>query len=145
MPKQQQNENAVYTLLAFADVGPKTPWSRARDVRRNPHGVIEFAAKQYNKNYAENTRETIRRQAIHQFVQGAVLVRNPDEPDLATNSPRTHYALSPEALMVVRAFGTAKFEQFASAFRDAAGGGLAGSLCTLPADEHGSRQIAGWT
>lgn len=126
MPKQQQNDNAAYTLLAFADIGPKTPWRRARDVRLNPHGVIAFAAKRYHKKYAENTRETIRRQAIHQFVQGAILLRNPDEPGLPTNSPRTRYAMSPTALGVVRAFGTTEFEPLARAFRDDVGGGLAG-------------------
>ncbi len=126
MPKRQQNDNAAYTLLAFADVGPRTPWARARDVRLKPHDVIIFAGRRYKKRYAENTRETIRRQAIHQFVQGAVLRRNPDEPDLATNSPRTHYALSAEALEVLRAFGTPRFAKVAAAFRDSAGGGLAG-------------------
>ena len=100
MPKTQQNPNAVYTFLAFAD-------------------------EKYGKTYAENTRETIRRQAIHQFVQGGILTRNPDEPGLATNSPRTHYALTAEALEVARAFGTPDFDSAAARFRAAQGGGLA--------------------
>ena len=73
MPKGQQNDNAAYTLLAFTGLGPKMPWSKAQAVRTNPHGVIEFASKKFNKVYKENTRESIRRQAIHQFVQGASL------------------------------------------------------------------------
>lgn len=125
MPRRQQNDNAIYTLLAFANVGPNTSWARAQALRLNPHGVIEFAARWYAKRYAENTRETIRRQAIHQFVQGAVLLRNPDDPGLSTNSPRTHYALSPDALKVVRAYGTSRFERLATRFREAVGGGLA--------------------
>jgi len=125
MPSRQQNANAIYTFLAFADVGPKTAWSAASDPRRTPHDVIAFAASAYGKVYAENTRETIRRHAIHQFVQGGILVRNPDEPGLATNSPRTHYALTKEALGVVRAFGTPKFDALVQAFRKAQKGGLA--------------------
>ncbi len=91
----------------------------------NPHRVIEFARDHYGKVYAENTRETIRRQAIHQFVQGGVLQRNPDDPSLPTNSPRTHYALTDEAVRVVQAFGTGSFDSEAATFLAAVGGGLA--------------------
>lgn len=125
MPTKQQNPNAVYTFLAFTDVGPNTAWGAAHAVRRTPHDVISFAGTAYGKVYAENTRETIRRHAIHQFVQGGILLRNPDDPTLATNSPNTHYAISPEALVVVRAFGTARFAEAAEAFLLHVGGGLA--------------------
>lgn len=125
MPKQQQNPNAVYTFLAFANIGPRTAWAIATAQRCTPHDVIAFARKRYGKAYAENTRETIRRQAIHQFVQGGILMRNPDEPGLATNSPRTHYALTTEALEAIHSFGTPGFEAAAAKFRVASGGGLA--------------------
>lgn len=125
MPKAQQNPNAVYTFLAFAGVGPRVAWSRASTPRLTPHDVIAFTHQRYGKSYAENTRETIRRQAIHQFVQGGILVRNPDEPGLPTNSPRTHYALTAEAIEVARAFGTSGFDAAGTKFREAQGGGLA--------------------
>ena len=125
LPGQQRNDNAAYTLLAFASVGPRTPWSRAsNEARLGPHGVIDFAARAYGKRYAENTRETIRRRAIHQFVQAGVLERNPDNPGLATNSPHTHYALTDEALGVMRAFGTLDFTRLAEQFRRESEGGL---------------------
>lgn len=124
MPEAQQNDNAAYTILAFADVGPKTPWAKAQAPRLKPHDVIGFAFQRYRKRYAENTRETIRRQAIHQLVQGGVLVRNPDEPGLPTNSPRTHYALTDEALAVIRAYGSPRFEAEVAAFLEKVGGGL---------------------
>ena len=94
MPKPQQTTNAAYTFLAFANIGPTSHWSSANAPRLTPHRVIAFAAKMYGKTYAENTRENIRRGAIHQFVQGGILMRNPDAPGLATNSPLTHYALT---------------------------------------------------
>lgn len=125
MPAAQQNDNAAYTLLAFAGVGPETSWSAASAPRLTPHDVIQFARAQYQKRYAENTRESIRRHAIHQFVQGGILVRNPDEPGLPTNSPRTHYALTDEALTVIRAYGSSHFDQLASTFLAQVGGGLA--------------------
>ena len=125
MPKAQQNPNAIYTLLAFAGVGPRGRWSNAQSRRLTPHGVIGFADESFGKAYAENTRETIRRQAIHQFVQGGILVRNPDNPSLSTNSPRNHYALTAEALAAIRAFGTPGFLGTAAKFRAQQGGGLA--------------------
>ena len=125
MPKAQQNPNAIYTFLAFSNVRQRALWSSATAPRLTPHDVIAFAAEAYGKEYAENTRETIRRQAIHQFVQAGVLVRNPDEPRLATISPRTHYALTAEVLQVIHAFGTRGFDAAAVTFREATGGGLA--------------------
>jgi hypothetical protein len=50
MPPGQQNPNAVYTLLAFANIGPKTAWSKASNPRRTPHDVIAFARDNYQKN-----------------------------------------------------------------------------------------------
>lgn len=125
MPSAQTNDNAGYTLLAFANVGPDTVWVKAQSVRLNPHDVLEFVRLVYRKNYAENTRETIRRQAIHQFVQAGILLRNPDAPELPTNSPRTHYALTEDALGVLRTFGGPTFRRRAEAFKAASGGGLA--------------------
>jgi hypothetical protein len=58
-------------------------------------------------------------------VQGGILVRNPDEPGLPTNSPRAHYALTDEALAVIRAYGSSDFDRLASAFLAQVGGGLA--------------------
>jgi hypothetical protein len=134
MPARQQNDNAAYALLAFAGIGPKTPWSLATASRRTPHDVIELAWAQYRKRYAENTRETIRRQAIHQFVQGGILARNPDDASLATNSPRTHYALTDEALSAIRAYGSPLFASEAAAFLEKVGGGLVA--------RYGARRIA---
>ncbi len=58
-------------------------------------------------------------------MQAAILLRNPDEPSLATNSPRTHYALSDEALTVIRRFGKRDFSASVAEFLRATDGGLA--------------------
>lgn len=125
MPAAQQNDNAAYTLIAFAAVGPRAAWATASAPRLRPHDIIEFLKDEYDKTYAENSRETIRRQAIHQFEQGGLLVRNPDEPALATNSPRTRYALTDEALATIRAFDTDQFDAESAKFLSQVGGGLA--------------------
>ena len=68
------------------------------------HGLRE--REHFGKAYAPNTRETFRRQVLHQFVQGHIADYNPFEPDLPTNSPRAHYAITEAALAAVKAYGT---------------------------------------
>ena len=75
----------------------------------------------YGRDYAENTRESVRRQVIHQFEQARVVDRNPDEPDLPTNSPRTHYGLTDDALKVLRLYQTGGWESELHVFRTSHG------------------------
>jgi hypothetical protein len=66
----------------------------ASQTRITPHSVIELAHAQFGKKTAENTRETLRRQAIRRFVRSGVLLRKADAPRLPTHSSRTHGRLS---------------------------------------------------
>ena len=75
----------------------------------------------YGRDYAENTRESVRRQVIHQFEQARIVDRNPDEPDLPTNSPRTHYGITDDALKVLRLYQTGGWESDLQVFRSSHG------------------------
>src|SRR5262249_12239276 len=72
--------------------------------------------EKYGKVYAANSRETIRRQTIHQFEQARLIDRNPDDPTRPTNSGETRYQLTESAAEVLRVFGgrgfTKKCERF---------------------------------
>ncbi len=65
-----------------------------------------FMAEHYGKRYAPNTRETVRRQTVHQFLAAGLVVLNPDEPDRPINSGKTVYQVSPASLRLLRAYGT---------------------------------------
>ncbi len=105
MPPAQQNEIAALTLLALCGIKPRDKWATAKRNRNSvSKDIMVFIAKQYAVNYAPNTRETVRRQVLHQFVQAQIVDYNPFDPNLPTNSPRTHYAISNEALTVIRAY-----------------------------------------
>lgn len=107
LPVPQQNEMAALTLLALCGLRPDDAWNKAR--RRSltiTKGIMSFVAKEYGRSYAPNTRETFRRQVLHQFVQTRIADYNPDEPNLPTNSPRAHYALTRAALAAIQAYGT---------------------------------------
>ena len=78
---------------------------------------MDYVRDHFAGDYAPNTRETFRRQVLHQFVLAGVAEHNPFEPDPPTNSPRSHYAISEAALRVVQSFGTAEWEPNVTAFR----------------------------
>jgi type II restriction enzyme len=117
LPHSQRTTIASYTLLALADLNERVRWPRAKRRSLKIHDILGFIKATYGKTYAENTRETVRRQVLHQFEQARVVDRNPDEPDLPTNSPRTHYALSEDALRAIRAYGTRRFATEAREFQ----------------------------
>ena len=77
---------------------------------------MEFMRVEYGKDYKPNSRETIRRQTIHQFEQARLVDRNPDDPDPPTNSGKNAYRLTDEVAEVLKAFGTAGFDKAVAAF-----------------------------
>lgn len=106
LPSAQRNELAALTLLALANLMETAPWQDAQRRSIRIHDMILFVEQNYHRRYAENTRETFRRQVLHQFEQARIVDRNPDDPSLPTNSPRTHYAISEAALPVIQGYGT---------------------------------------
>jgi len=111
MPRAQQNERSALTLLAVLDLKPGTPWEAARAPLIGITPMMSFFSEHYGKIYAPNSRETVRRFTVHQFVQAALVVPNPDDPSRAVNSPKAVYQIEPTALEVLRTFGTVKWEQ----------------------------------
>lgn len=106
LPQQQLNDRSALTLLALLDLKPETPWTEARGPLRGITPMIEFFAEHYGKSYKPNTRETVRRQTVHQFLDAGIVVINPDEPDRAVNSPKAVYQIEGSALELLRTFGT---------------------------------------
>lgn len=81
-------------------------------------GIMAFMKDEYGKMYAPNTRETVRRHVLHQFVQARIADYNPDEPNLPVNSPRAHYAISNEVLKVVKSYKTHAWEDLLGRFKN---------------------------
>ena len=80
-----------------------------------------FISENYNKHYAPNTRETFRRNVLHQFVQAGIADYNPGNPNLPVNSPRAHYALSEIALKTIQTYRTKKWPKALQNFKTEAG------------------------
>ncbi|WP_208029682.1 BsuBI/PstI family type II restriction endonuclease [Rhabdothermincola sediminis] len=104
-PRQQLNERSGLVLLALLDLTPDKPWSEATAPLRGITPMMEHMAEHYGKRYAPNSRETVRRQTVHQFLQGGLILQNPDQPDRPVNSGKTTYQISSFALDLLRAYG----------------------------------------
>jgi type II restriction enzyme len=122
MPPAQQNEMSALIILALCGLQPEDRWlSATRQSLTVTKGIMTFIRDHYGRNYAPNTRETFRRQVLHQFVQGRIADYNPDKLDLPTNSPKAHYAVSEAALIAIHAYGTEQWETVVRAFQETQG------------------------
>jgi hypothetical protein len=105
-PRPQLNERSALVLLAVLDMTPARKWHDAANPLVGITPIMDWLATHYGKRYAPNTRETVRRQTMHQFMQAGLVLYNPDDPGRAVNSPHAVYQVSPEALALVRTYGS---------------------------------------
>ncbi|MFP3398646.1 hypothetical protein SB749_20180, partial [Brevibacterium sp. SIMBA_078] len=71
--------------------------------------MMNWAYAEYDKFYAPNSRETFRRQTMHQFCDAGIALYNPDKPDRPVNSPKAAYQIEPHVLTLLRTYGTTEW------------------------------------
>lgn len=106
LSRAQQNERSALCLLALLNLTPGKAWADAENPLVGITPIMDWARAHYGKEYAPNTRETFRRQSMHQFCDAGVALYNPDKPDRPVNSPKAVYQIEPAALALLRTFGT---------------------------------------
>lgn len=106
LPHTQRNERSSLCLLALLNLTPGKPWADAESPLLGITPIMDWARKHYGKDYAPNTRETVRRQTMHQFCDAGLARYNPDQPGRPVNSPKAVYQIEPSALALLRMFGT---------------------------------------
>lgn len=102
LPPRQQSDLCALTILALCGITTSKSWSKARNEWLRIHDIIAFCNHRYNVNYAENSRETFRKQALHHFRIAALVEDN----GKATNSPNFRWRLTPEFLVVIQKLGS---------------------------------------
>lgn len=102
VPAKQQNNMCCCVLLAMANLTEENTWNMATNDWIRIHDVIAFSNQNYGTTYAENSRETFRKQAMHHFRNAAFIEDN----GKATNSPNYRYRLTDEMLDLIKSFGT---------------------------------------
>ena len=107
MPKAQQADICALSILTMAGIKPDDKWKDATNEWIRIHDIIAFSNKYYGTTYAENSRETFRKQAMHRFRTAALIEDN----GKATNSPNYRYRITSETLSVLKAWGDSNAEK----------------------------------
>jgi hypothetical protein len=115
MPVAQRSDVCCYTLLAMAGITEDSSWSTATNEWIRIHDIIQFTDAHFGVKYAENSRETIRKQALHHFRAAAIIEDN----GKATNSPNYRYRVTEEALLLFKAFFTYSWDNALDEFLSA--------------------------
>lgn len=112
VPTKQRSDLCCYTLLAMSNIKKNDSWKVATNRWIRIHDVIAYIKANYSVAYAENSRETFRKQAMHHFRNAAFIEDN----GLATNNPNYQYRLTDEALRTICQFGTTEWEAAVKGF-----------------------------
>lgn len=102
VPVQQQSDLCALVILALAKLQPNDEWILSTNHWIRIHDILLFIKQAYGITYAENSRETIRKQAIHHFRNAAFIEDN----GAPTNSPNYRYRLTEEMLSLLKSFQT---------------------------------------
>ena len=115
VPAAQTTDICCFSLLSLAGIGKVNAFGSATNKWMRIHDVIVFTNANYRTRgnaYAENSRETFRKQAMHHFRNAAFIEDN----GKATNSPDYRYRVTDEMLAVLKSYGTEAWESLVEAF-----------------------------
>ena len=122
LPRAQYNDRSGWVFLALANVTPQGSWDDATAPLLPTVAIMEFIRNEYGMDYKPNSRETIRRQTLHQFEQARIVDRNRDDPARPTNSANNNYSLNQPILDILAVYPdgnwNAKIEEFKEAVTD---------------------------
>lgn len=102
--EKRTNDMAARTLLSLLNLREGDTWDQATNNRIGVRGLMDWMRNNLDYQIAENSRETVRREVLHQFVAAAFCEHNDDDPSRPTNSSKNVYRVSPNALNVIRMY-----------------------------------------
>lgn len=113
VPKAQRNDMCCYTLLALAGLQEEKNWTAVGNAWVRIHDIMGFIRECYHIAYAENSRETFRKKALHHFRNAAFIEDNGQ----ATNSPNYCYRLTDEMRELLQTYGTESWREALEEFQ----------------------------
>lgn len=111
LPKAQLNERSALCLLAILNLTPEKNWKQAENPLIGITPIMDWIRENYQKDYAPNSRETIRRQTMHQFIDAGIALYNPDNPERPVNSPKAVYQIEQATLDLLRSYKLNKWNE----------------------------------
>jgi len=118
MPKAQYNDRSCWVFLALANIRPDDSWSTASSPLLPTVDIMQFIREHYGKDYKPNSRETIRRQTLHQFEQARIVDRNRDDFTRPTNSKDNNYSLNEPIVKIIHAFPDGDWHQCVEEYKN---------------------------
>ena len=118
-PAAQTNERSARVLLALLGLPPTKAWRQATNETMGVWPIIQWIAANLDKTYAMNSRETIRKDTLHQFVAAGLVIYNGTDAARAVNSPKAGYHIDPLALDLLQSYGTAAWDAKLAAYLQA--------------------------
>ena len=123
MPDKLCTPRCVMVFAAFAEMkASDTKWRNVSEAYQGTHFLREFINTQFpNKagldttGYAENSRETIRKDTIKPWISAGILEA---KPGLATNDKGNGYRFTSAFAALVRTYGSDQWEDSLSAFME---------------------------
>lgn len=133
-PRAQINDRSALTLLALLQLKEDGSWQNLEEPLMGIRAILDFCRNDYKRPYAENSRESFRKETLHQFVDGGLVLQNPDQPSRPPNSPKWCYQISPVAKQLLSTFNTPQWATNLAAYSHA--------LPTLTATYMAARNMA---
>ncbi len=115
MPSKLTNPRSVMTLAALAEVYPGKKWRNASEAYHGTHDIVEFINAHFpnkagldDSPYAENSRETFRKDNIKPWITAGILE---SKAGLATNDRDNSYRFSSYFASLIRSYGTEQWNE----------------------------------
>lgn len=121
MPREQLNDRTAICLIALLNIPPQKQWSQAENPLLGIRAILDFAREKLGVNYAENTRESVRKYSVKQLVSAGILLHNPDKPDRPVNSSDNCYQVEAGSLEFLKKFGSKEWAGSLPAFLEERG------------------------
>lgn len=115
MPTNLTNPRSVMTLAALAEISPNKKWKHASEEYHGTHHIVDFINKHFpnkagldSKPYAENSRETFRKENIKPWIAAGILEA---KAGLATNDRDNSYRFTSYFASLIRSYGTSQWDE----------------------------------
>jgi len=115
MPDNLTNPRSVMTLAALAEMTSDKKWRNASENYHGTHHIVEFINKHFpnkagldKRPYAENSRETFRKENIKPWISAGILEA---KAGLATNDRDNSYRFTSYFASLIRTYGTEQWEE----------------------------------
>jgi len=118
LPNKQLNNRSCWVLLALSNIKPNSYWNTASVNLLPTVNIMSFIRDEYGMDYKPNSRETIRRETLHQFEQARMVDRNRDDPNRATNSRNNNYSLNQPIIKILHAYPDGDWKNLITKFQE---------------------------